>query len=127
MKLRILNYVSAVCFFISSATLLFVPLLNFDNGFPTFAYYIAGVFWLFIFSGIGIQILLLIKTRKIKAHKSLKLQKIIVAAILVISIIMLGFVLSFFRANPLILPINLFVLLFSIEGFSVICRMEKLL
>lgn len=127
MKFKLFNYISIVCFFISSFTLLFIPLLNFDNGFPSFAYYLAGAFWIFLLSGIVLQIFLLIKTRKMRVCKVLKSLKIIVASVFVVALIMLLFVLAFLRTNSLALPINLFVLLTSIECFSVICRMEKLL
>ena len=127
MKLRIFNYVSAVCFFISSATLLFIPFLNFDNGFPASAYYLAGGFWILLLSGIVLQTFLFIKTQKNKVRKSLKLEKTVLAAVSAILGIVLFFVLVFLRANSVALSINLFALLISIEGFSVICRKEKLL
>lgn len=127
MKLKFFNYISAVCFFISSSTLLFIPMLNLENGFPVLAYFLAGEFWSLLLLGITLQIFLIKKTRKIKVCKSLKLLKKIILSILLISIIMMFFVLIFLRANPIALPINLFLLLINIEIFSVICRMEKLL
>lgn len=127
MKLKLFNYISAVCFFISSSTLLFIPLLNLENGFPVLAYFLAGAFWSLLLLGIALQIFLIKKTRKIKSYKSLKSLKKIILIMLLISIITLFFVLIFLRANPIALPLNLFLLLISIEIFSVICRMEKLL
>lgn len=127
MKLKIINYISAVCFFISSSTLLFIPILNLENGFPVLAYFLAGAFWILLLSGITLQIFLIIKTRKIKRCKLLKMSRKIILSVLLISIIMLFFVLIFLRANPIVLPMNLSLLLISIEIFSVICRMEKLL
>ncbi|MEE0060614.1 MAG: hypothetical protein UE295_07295 [Acutalibacteraceae bacterium] len=127
MKLKLLNYISAVSFFISSSTLLFIPMLNLENDFPVIAYFLAGTFWGLLLLGIILQIFLTKKTRKIKTRKSLKLLKKIILGILLISIIMMFFILIFLRANPFALPINLFLFLISIEFFSVICRMEKLL
>lgn len=127
MKLRLVNYISTACFILSSATLLFIPLLDLDHGISNFAYYLAGLFWLLLLSGIALQVFLVIKTRKMKSRKSLKSQKILIVGMLVVSVIMLFFVLAFLRANPVALPINLFALLISIEGYSVIRRMEKLL
>lgn len=127
MKLKIFNYISAVCFFISSSILLFIPVLNLENGFSVLAYFLAGAFWTLILSGIILQIFLIIKTRKIERCKSLKMPKKIILGIVLISIIMMFFALIFLRSNPIALPIDLFLLLISIEMFSVICRMEKLL
>lgn len=127
MKLKIFNYISAVCFFISSSTLLFILILNLENGFPVLAYFLAGAFWILLLSGITLQIYLIKKTSKIKRCKLLKLPRKIILSILLISIIMLFFVLIFLRANPIALPVNLSLLIISIESFSVIYRMEKLL
>lgn len=127
MKLKLLNIISIVCFFVSSLTILFVPLMDFNNGFPVYAYYIAGTFWALLFSGIVIQIILILKTRNIKPNKSLKKLRIIDTAVLLISIIMMFIVVNFLKSSSLALPINLFVLLISIESYSVICGMEKLL
>lgn len=127
MKLKIFNYISAVCFFISSSTLLFIPMIDLEKGFPELAYCLAGVFWILLLLGIILQIFLIKKTRKIKRCKSLKLPRKIIISILLLSIFMLFFVLFFLRENPIALPINLFLFLISIEIFSVICRMEKLL
>lgn len=127
MKLRLVNYISTVCFFLSSATLLFIPLLNLDHGFSNFAYCLAGLFWIFLLLGMALQVFLHIKTRKMTSRKLLKSQKIFIVGVLVVSVIMLFFVLAFLKENPVALPINLFALLISIESYSVIRRMEKLL
>lgn len=127
MKLRLFNYISIACFFISSAALLFIPLLNFDNGFPAYACYFAGIFWFFILSGIVLQIWLFVKTRKMEVRKSLKLQKMIAVGVFLVSAIVLLCELEFLRTNLIALIVNLFVLLTCIESLSVICRMERLL
>lgn len=126
-KLKLLNYISAVCFFISSALLLFVPLVNFEDGFPVFAYLLAGAFWLLLFAGAGLQIFLFFKTKRFKARKSLIKHRLVIFAVFLAALIMLFVVVSLLGENSIAVPINLFVLLISIEGFSVICRMEKLL
>lgn len=126
-KLKLLNYISAVCFFISSAMLLLVPLVNFENGFTVFAYLLAGAFWLLLFAGAGLQIFLFFKTKRIKARKSLIKHRLVLFAVFLAALIMLFVVVSLLGENSIAVPINLFVLLISIEGFSVICRMEKLL
>lgn len=127
MKLRFFNCLSAICFLISSITILLIPLLNINNEFNYYAYFIAGVFWFFILLGIGVQIFLFIKTRKIKSNNPFKLYKIICFVLILFSFIMIFFVMKFLITNSIILPINLFILLISVGYLSIIFRMEKLL
>lgn len=126
MKMSHYNYISAVCFLLSSSAVLFIPFLNFERGLPGIAYFLAGVFWVFILAGIGIQIFLSTKAKKNKSSNSYKMYKNALAGIFVFSMISFICMLVFFRTNPVALPINLFVLLFSAESFAVIRRMEML-
>lgn len=80
-----------------------------------------------LFAGAGLQIFLFFKTKRIKARKSLIKHRLVLFAVFLAALIMLFVVVSLLGENSIAVPLNLFVLLISIEGFSVICRMEKLL
>lgn len=126
MKMLHYNYISAACFLLSSSAVLFIPFLSFEKGFPGIAYFLAGIFWVFILAGIGIQIYLSTKVKRSKSANSFKIYKIIFAVIFVISLMVFICMLVFFRTNPIALPLNLFVVLFGAESFVVIRRMEML-
>ena len=61
-KLTLLNAISAVSFFVSSVSLLFIPTLKTDNGLPKSGYIIAVLFWIGLLFGIIIQIVLKMQT-----------------------------------------------------------------
>ena len=127
MKLAYYNYLSAACFFLSSASILAIPLLDFSAGFPLAAYLMASQFWCLLIAGIGLQIYLHRKTKNAQAKSKMKLYKFLLAGIFAISVILFGCALIYFKTSPIALPIDLFVVLFSAECFAVIHRMEKIL
>lgn len=126
MKLKVINYVSAVLFFLSSASLLFIPFLNFEEGFPKSACFLALTFWTGLFAGVVLQVFLWLKTRKFTIIRYLKKSKVAVAAVFALSVISCVLVVSFFDTNIYALPVNLFVILQSAELFWIIKRMERL-
>ncbi|HHX57866.1 MAG TPA: hypothetical protein GX710_07605 [Clostridiales bacterium] len=126
MKLKITNYISAVFFFLSSTSLMFIPFLNFEEKFPRLAYFLAGSFWIGLLIGVVLQIVLWFKTRKSEICKTYKKPKVIVTITFILSIISLIVVLNLFKNNLYALPISLFVLLLSSEAFCIIKRMERL-
>ena len=125
MKLRVLNIISGVLFFISSSSLLIIPFLAFDDNLSVSAYAVALLFWGGLILGIIIQIILFVICKK---HAKVKMSKTrrIVGVIFFISVIVLIPVLVFWSDNEFILPINLFLILFSAETYFVIKRMECL-
>ena len=127
MKLKLLNYVSAACFFLSSVSLLFIPLLNLEDGFSGFAYFFAGLFWLGLLVGMTLQMYLLFKTNKRKVGKPFKKLKLIIGSFFVLAVVTGAFVFICLKTNSVALSVSLFVVFLSTEVFFVIKRMEKLL
>lgn len=127
MKLKAINDVSAACFFLSSASLLFIPFLKLEESFTNLAFFLALIFWLGLFTGTALQIFLWIKSRKLAIQKNLKKPKLMVAVIFAISILSGVLALCFFETNMYALPIDLFAVLLSAEMFCIIKRMERLI
>lgn len=125
MKLRVLNIISGVLFFISSSSLLIIPFLAFDDNLSVSAYAVALLFWGGSISGIIIQIILFVTCKKYTKVKASKTRQI-VGVIFLISVFVLIPIMAFWRDNEFALSINLFLLLFSIEIYFVIKRMECL-
>lgn len=75
-KLNTLNIISAVSFFISSFSLLFIPMLKIDGDLPKSSYIIALLFWLGLICGIVVQVYLAIKCRKMNLKSKTKKQRI---------------------------------------------------
>lgn len=124
-KLKVLNIISEICFFISSSGLLVIPFLDFEDSLSAAAYIVASLFWGGLILGIIIQIILFVICKK---HAKVKMSKTrrIVGVIFFISVIVLIPVLVFWSDNEFILSINLFLILFSAETYFVIKRMECL-
>lgn len=125
MKLRVLNIISEILFFISSSGLLVIPFLDFEDNLSVLAYVVASLFWGGLLLGIIIQIILFVTCKKYTKVKKLKTRQM-VGVIFLISVIVLIPVMFFCSDNDFILPINLFLILFSAETYFVIKRMERL-
>lgn len=125
MNLRVFNIISGVLFFISSSSLLIIPFLDFDDNLSVSAYAVALLFWGGSISGIIIQIILFVTCKKYTKVKESKTRQI-VGVIFLISVFVLIPIMAFWRDNEFALSINLFLLLFSIEIYFVIKRMECL-
>ena len=125
MKLKVLNIISEICFFISSSGLLVIPFLDFEDSLSAAAYIVASLFWGGSISGIIIQIILFVTCKKYTKVKKSKTRQI-VGVIFLISVFVLIPIMAFWRDNEFALSINLFLLLFSIEIYFVIKRMECL-
>lgn len=124
-KLKVLNIISEICFFISSSGLLVIPFLDFEDSLSAAAYIVASLFWGGSISGIIIQIILFVTCKKYTKVKKSKTRQI-VGVIFLISVFVLIPIMAFWRDNEFALSINLFLLLFSIEIYFVIKRMECL-
>lgn len=125
--MKVMNYVSAICFFLSSSSLLFVPFLNLEDKFPIAAYFLASVFWCGLLGGIGLQLLLWIKSKKLKKIRDLKKVKLIFVVLLGICVLSSILIICLLKNDNYALPINLFTILLSIEAYFIIKRMEWLL
>lgn len=88
MKLRVLNIISGVLFFISSSSLLIIPFLAFDDNLSVSAYAVALLFWGGSISGIIIQIILFVTCKKYTKVKESKTRQI-VGVIFLISVFVL--------------------------------------
>lgn len=124
-KLKVLNIISEICFFISSSGLLVIPFLDFEDSLSAAAYIVASLFWGGLILGIIIQIILFVTCKKYTKVKESKTRQI-VGVIFLISVFVLIPIMAFWRDNEFALSINLFLLLFSIEIYFVIKRMECL-
>ncbi|OPX42040.1 hypothetical protein CLHUN_40990 [Ruminiclostridium hungatei] len=126
MKLKILNILSGISFFISSACLLSIPFLDLKEGFTIVTYILAGLFWCGLISGFVLQIILAKLCRRLPVIKNNKrILRIIGIAFLILLVVMIP-VIIFFNDNRFVLPINLFLVLLSVEAYFVIRRMGRL-
>lgn len=125
MKIKALNIISEVLFLVSSSGLLIIPFLDFNDSLSAEAYVIASLFWGGLVFGIIIQIMLSMICKKITKTKKSKTRRMVGITFL-ISVIILIPVLTFCNDNEFILPINLFLILFSAETYFVLKRMECL-
>lgn len=126
MKLKILNILSAVLLFISSACLLSIPFLDLKEGFTAVTYILAGLFWCGLLSGFVLQIILVNACRRLPVvRNNEKILRVIGIAFLMLSVAIIPAIV-FFNGNRFVLPINLFSVLLSAEAYSVIRKMERL-
>lgn len=125
MKLRALNIISEVLFFISSSGLLVIPFLDYEDNLSAAAYAVASLFWGGLILGIIIQIILFVTCKKRTKVKKSKTRRT-VEVIFLISVIVLIPAMVFRNDSEFILLINLFLILFSAETYFVLKRMERL-
>ncbi len=125
MKLRALNIISEVLFFISSSGLLVIPFLDYEDNLSAAAYAVASLFWGGLILGIIIQIILFVICKKRTKVKKSKTRRT-VEVIFLISVIVLIPAMVFRNDSEFILLINLFLILFSAETYFVLKRMERL-
>lgn len=125
MRLKALNIISEVLFFISSSGLLVIPFLDYEDNLSAAAYAVASLFWGGLILGIIIQIILFATCKKYTKVKKSKTRRT-VGVIFLISVIVLIPAMVFRNDSEFILSINLFLILFSAETYFVIKRMECL-
>jgi len=126
MNLKSLNRASAACFLLSSASLLFVPLLNSDSALTKSAVTLASVFWSGLLIGLAVQMYLWLKTRRGIAARLFTKAKLITAVVLAAAVVVEMLILLFFQTNAYALPCTLCVIIVSVEAFCVLKREEKL-
>lgn len=121
-KILVLNNISGVFFFLSSVSLLGVPFLDQSNRLSSVAYLLAGLFWIGLLVGIGIQIVISammkkMKDRKKKVYKQRKMLIPIIALLLLFILII-----CFWKTSVVLISLDIALLLFSIEIYIYLKR-----
>ena len=115
------NYISAVSFFLSSASILFIPALDLSSGLTASAYVVAALFWIGLLCGIGLQILLTVNCKKLKLKSSGKKQRIPLAMFLLFFVVLI-FLIICSTKNKALLSVCLFCTLISLQASIIIRR-----
>ena len=124
-KLNMLNMISAVSFFLSSISLLFIPILKNGEKVSKQGCIVALFFWWGLLCGIALQICLALKCRKLKInHKTIKCR--LPLFISAISFIVLMVFVVFKSNNNIIVVGTLFCTLLSLQICIIIRRKECL-
>ena len=123
-KMILINRISGICFLLSSLNLLVIPFLDTTGTLDPLCYIVASLFWSGLLIGLGMQIFLSLKCKKMKKKKwkNQKLFYIIsaVAFIIVILLAILNIDVMFFFS------LMLFVSIISLET-SVVIKKEMYL
>ena len=124
-RLQKMNFVSAIAFLLSSLCLLFIPFANLTDKLPEYAYVIAAVFWVGLLVGIGLQIYLKSKCKKLKVKSTNKWHRISYAvALLAITIFV---ILAALKSRSSIAVVgSLFCTIVSLQSAAVLKRRECL-
>ena len=121
-KFMLLNNISILCFFFSSASLLGVPFLNLDEEFPTTAYILAGLFWSGLILGIILQIIVGFGAKKIQSERKKMHKERPFIIFFVVFLLLFLLILLFCRESIMLMSIDLAFMLFSIEMFFYVKR-----
>lgn len=116
-RILLLNNCSIVFFFISSCSLLGVPLINLDDELPKMAYVIALLFWLGLIAGIFLQIAVWSICRKIKQKRKRTYRERKFLIPFMAFIILLFVILLFWNKSVVLISVDLALTLFSIEFY----------
>ncbi|MBQ1517067.1 MAG: hypothetical protein IIZ46_02535 [Clostridia bacterium] len=120
-KMNTFNYISAVSFFLSSASILFIPALDLSSGLTASAYVVAALFWIGLLCGLGLQILLTVNCKKLKLKSSGKKQRIPLAMFLLFFVVLI-FLIICSTKNKALLSVCLFCTLISLQASIIIRR-----
>lgn len=116
-RMLLINNCSIVFFFISSCSLLGVPLINLDDELPKIAYIIALLFWLGLIIGVSLQMAAWSMCKKIKnkRKKTYRERKILIpfATFLILFFV----ILLFWNKSVVLISVDLALTLFSIEFY----------
>lgn len=114
-KILLLNDISGVFFFISSASLIGIPFLDSCNGFSIAAYFFAGLFWIGLLIGIGLQFIISFISKKmsIKEERTHKKRKMLVPV--AVFLVLFALIMCFLKKSVALISIDIALLLFSIE------------
>jgi len=121
-KILVLNNISGVFFFLSSVSLLGVPFLDQSNGLPVIAYLLAGLFWIGLLTGIGVQLVIsgMMKKMKDKKKRPYKQRKMLIPIAFFVLLFIL--IMCFWKTSVVLISIDIALLLFSIEIYFYLKR-----
>ncbi|MCM1508163.1 MAG: hypothetical protein NC177_13695 [Ruminococcus flavefaciens] len=116
-RMLLINNCSVVFFFISSCSLLGVPLINLDDELPKMAYIIALLFWLGLIIGISMQIAAWSMCREIKHQrkKTHRERKLLIP--FTVFLILFFVIFLFWNKSVVLISVDLALTLFSIEFY----------
>lgn len=114
-KMLLVNNYSIVCFFVSSFSLLGVPLINLDDEFPKVAYIIAILFWLGLIFGILFQLISYSMWKRIKQQKKKKYGERKLLIPFFVFLVLFFVIFLFWNKSVVLISIDLALTLFSIE------------
>lgn len=120
-KMNTINYISAVSFFLSSASLLFIPMLNLDSGLPASAYIVAAAFWIGLLNGACLQIYLSAACKKLKLTSKSKIQRVPLALFILSFVVLLILIISSTKSKAA-LSVCLFCTLISLQATAIVKR-----
>lgn len=117
------NNASAVCFALSSLSLLLIPFLDLGSGLPKAAFWIAGVFWGGLLAGILLQIAAARGQRKAETPHGGKARRMLIpAAVLALLLIVM---LCLRTKSVRLFSADLALLLMSVELYFYLRRRER--
>lgn len=121
-KVLILNNFSVLFFCLSSGSLLGIPFLDLSNGFPMNAYFFAGLFWIGLLIGIGLQLFgtAMLKKIKGKRERTYKERKMLIP--IAFFLVLFVLIMCFWKKSVTLMSIDLAFLLFSIEIYFYLKR-----
>lgn len=114
-RILVLNDISGVFFFLSSASLLGIPFLDLSNVFPAIAYFFAGLFWIGLLIGIGLQFIISAMSKKMsrKRKRSHKERRMLIP--IAVFLVLFVLIMCLWKKSVVLISIDLALLLFSIE------------
>lgn len=121
-RILVLNDISGVFFFVSSVSLLGIPFLDLSNDFPTIAYFFAGLFWIGLLVGIGLQLMTFAMSKKIKEEKKRTYKERRMLIPIAVFLMFFILIMCFLKKSVLLMSIDLAFLLFSIEIYFYLKR-----
>ena len=121
-KILVLNNISGVFFFLSSVSLLGIPFLDQSDGLPLISYLLAGLFWIGLLTGIGVQLVIsgMMKKMKDKKKRTYKQRKMLIPIALFVLLFIL--IMCFWKTSVVLISTDIALLLFSIEIYFYLKR-----
>lgn len=121
-KILVLNDISGVFFFLSSVSLVGIPFLDQSDGLPTNAYFLAGLFWIGVLIGIGVQVIISVMLKKMgkKRKRAYKQRKMLIP--IAVFLVFFILIMCFWKKSVVLISIDTALLLFSIEIYFYLKR-----
>ena len=119
-----MNNASVVCFALSSASLLLIPLLDLSDGLPKSAYWIAGVFWVGLAAGVLLQIMTARRSGRADGQTRHGERRMLIAA--AVFALLLAVILYCRPKNIVLVTADLALLLMSVELYFYLRRRNRI-